>query len=333
MTGGAGYIGSHTCLELSLAGHEVFVVDNLYNGHVEAIRRVEVLSGRSLGFFQLDIRNLEALSKVFGHYKPDAVVHFAGVKSVADSVTDPITYYDVNVCGSVSLLKAMDQVSCKNIVFSSSATVYGKPDYLPYDESHSTNPVNPYGRTKLTVEETLNDWIVADNKRRATALRYFNPLGAHFSGQIGEDTLATPNNIMPLIAEVAMGRQKCLNVFGDDYDTRDGTAIRDYIHVVDLAKAHVAAIEQQRSAKPFQVLNIGSGAGTTVLELIEAFELASGVKVARKFAARRNGDLPAFWAEPTLAYKQLGWKTSLSLQEMCRDTWNWKNNNPNGFNK
>ena len=331
VTGGAGYIGSHTCVELLAAGHEVYVIDNLCNGHVEAIERVRSLTNRALGFAKADIRDGGALDHVFDDFKPGAVIHFAGLKAVGESVAEPLRYYDVNVRGSVSLLEAMNRAGCVNIVFSSSATVYGDPEYLPYDEAHPTRPVNPYGRTKLMVEEILRDWAAADTARHSTALRYFNPVGAHASGQIGEDPLGVPNNLMPFIAQVAVGRQEYLSVFGDDYDTRDGTGLRDYIHVVDLARAHVAAVERQAALLPFEALNIGSGSGVTVLELIAAFERASGVQIARKFAPRRDGDLPAFWADPAHAAERLGWQTSLSLDKMCSDTWAWQSKNPNGL--
>ena len=331
VTGGAGYIGSHTCVELLAAGHEVFVIDNLCNGHFESIKRVRTLSNRSLGFAEVDIRGDETLDPVFDEFCPDAVIHFAGLKAVGESVAEPLRYYDVNVRGSVSLINAMDRAGCANIVFSSSATVYGDPQYLPYDEAHPTRPVNPYGRTKLMVEDVLRDWASADLARRATVLRYFNPVGAHASGQIGEDPHGVPNNLMPFIAQVAVGQRDYLNVLGTDYDTRDGTGLRDYIHVVDLAKAHVAAIEHQAGLAPFEALNIGSGSGATVLELVDAFERASGVKIARKFVPRRDGDLPAFWADPAIATERLGWQTSLTLDEMCHDTWRWQSNNPNGF--
>lgn len=331
VTGGAGYIGSHTCLDLLAAGHEVFVIDNLCNGHVEAIERVRLLSNWSLGFVEADIRDAGALDSVFDDFKPDAVIHFAGLKAVGKSVFEPLRYYDVNVRGSVSLLEAMDRAGCANIVFSSSATVYGNPEYLPYDETHPTRPVNPYGRTKLMVEDILRDWAAADTARRATALRYFNPVGAHASGQIGEDPLGAPNNLMPFIAQVAVGRREYLSVFGDDYDTRDGTGLRDYIHVVDLARAHVAAIDRQSSLDPFDVINIGSGEGATVLELVAAFEVASGRKVPYKYVVRRPGDLAACWADPARAAERLGWQTSQTIDAMCRDTWRWQRENPNGF--
>lgn len=332
VTGGAGYVGSHTCVDLLAAGHEVVVIDNLCNGHVEAIKRVRILSNRSLGFVEADIRDGGALDSVFDDFKPDAVIHFAGLKAVGDSVSQPLRYYDVNVRGSVSLLEAMDRAGCANIVFSSSATVYGDPEYLPYDESHPTCPVNPYGRTKLMVEDILRDWAAADTTRRATALRYFNPVGAHASGRIGEDPLGVPNNLMPFIAQVAVGRREYLSVYGDDYDTRDGTGLRDYIHVVDLARAHVAAIDKQSSLNPFDVINIGSGQGATVLELVAAFEAASGRKVPYKYVVRRPGDLAACWADPARAAQRLGWRTRFTVDEMCRDMWHWQSENPSGFN-
>lgn len=331
VTGGAGYIGSHTCVELLAAGHEVFVIDNLCNGHVEAIERVRDLSNRSFGFADADIRDGGALDRVFDYFEPGAVIHFAGLKAVGESVTAPLRYYDVNVRGSVSLLEAMDRAGCSNIVFSSSATVYGDPDYLPYDEAHLTRPVNPYGRSKLMVEEILRDWAAADMSRRATALRYFNPVGAHASGQIGEDPFGVPNNLMPFISQVAVGRRDFLSVFGDDYETRDGTGLRDYIHVVDLATAHVAAINKQSYLDPFDVINIGSGQGATVLELVASFEAASGRKVPFKRVSRRPGDLAACWADPSRAVERLGWRTSFTVDEMCRDTWHWQSNNPIGF--
>lgn len=331
VTGGAGYIGSHTCVELLTAGHEIFVIDNLCNGHVEAIERVRGLSNRALGFAEADVRDGNALNGVFDQFKPEAVIHFAGLKAVSESVAEPLRYYDVNVRGTVSLLEAMDRADCANIVFSSSATVYGDPEYLPYDEAHPKRPVNPYGRTKLIVEEILRDWTASDSARRATALRYFNPVGAHASGQIGEDPRGVPNNLMPYIAQVAVGWREYLSIFGDDYDTSDGTGLRDYIHVVDLAKAHVAAVERQTGLEPFEALNIGSGSGVTVLELVEAFERVSGKKIARKFTPRRDGDLPAFWSNPTLANHRLGWKAARNVDEMCRDTWAWQSNNPSGF--
>ena len=258
VTGGAGYIGSHTCVELLEAGHEVSVVDNLSNGHEAALERVRGITKRELQFTNADIRDANALDNIFKTFKPDSVIHFAGLKAVGESTADPIMYYDVNVGGSVSLLTAMSKAGCNNIVFSSSATVYGKPQYLPYDEKHPTNPANPYGRTKLIIENIIKDWTVVDSKRRGTILRYFNPVGAHESGQIGEEPIGIPNNLMPYIAQVADGRREYLNIFGNDYDTSDGTGARDYIHVVDLALAHIGALNQSKLDK-FEILNIGGG--------------------------------------------------------------------------
>ena len=246
VTGGAGYIGSHTCVELLKAGHEVFVIDNLSNGHEAALDRIRLITNCELQFMNADIRDLNALDKIFNTFKPDSVIHFAGLKAVGESTADPIKYYDVNVGGSISLLTAMSNAECNNIVFSSSATVYGKPKYLPYDEEHPTNPVNPYGRTKLMIENIIHDWTKVDLKRKGTVLRYFNPVGAHESGQIGEEPIGVPNNLMPYIAQVADGRREHLNIFGNDYDTTDGTGARDYIHVVDLALAHLNALTEEK---------------------------------------------------------------------------------------
>ena len=258
VTGGAGYIGSHTCVELLEAGHEVFVIDNLCNGHEAALERVRGITNCELQFMNADIRDANALDKIFNTFKPEAVIHFAGLKAVGESVADPLKYYDVNVGGSISLLTAMSKAECNNIVFSSSATVYGKPQYLPYDEEHPTNPVNPYGRTKLMIENIIHDWTKVDSKRKGTILRYFNPVGAHESGQIGEEPIGIPNNLMPYIAQVADGRREHLNIFGNDYETADGTGARDYIHVVDLALAHISALNQNNLNK-FEILNIGGG--------------------------------------------------------------------------
>ncbi len=246
VTGGAGYIGSHTCVELLEAGHEVFVIDNLCNGHEAALERVRGITNCELQFMNADIRDSNALDKIFNTFKPDSVIHFAGLKAVGESVADPLKYYDVNVGGSISLLTAMSKAECNNIVFSSSATVYGEPKYLPYDEEHPTNPVNPYGRTKLMIENIIHDWTKVDLKRKGTVLRYFNPVGAHESGQIGEEPIGIPNNLMPYIAQVADGRREHLNIFGNDYETADGTGARDYIHVVDLALAHISALNQNK---------------------------------------------------------------------------------------
>jgi len=332
VTGGAGYIGSHTCVELLNAGHEVFVIDNLCNGHEVALERVQGITNCELQFINADIRDSNALSKIFGIFKPEAVIHFAGLKAVGESVSDPLMYYDVNVGGSISLLSAMFKAKCKNIVFSSSATVYGKPKYLPYDEEHPTNPVNPYGRTKLMVENIIHDWTKVDSERRATILRYFNPVGAHESGQIGEEPIGIPNNLMPFIAQVADRRREYLNIFGNDYDTLDGTGARDYIHVVDLARAHTGALNQNILDK-FEILNIGRGKSTTVFELLKKFEETSGATIKFKYLPRREGDLAAFWADSSKAYEKMNWKPERNIKKICEDTWRWQKHNPIGYGK
>ena len=330
VTGGAGYIGSHTCVELLKAGHEVFVIDNLSNGHEAALDRVRLITNCELQFMNADIRDSNALDKIFNTFKPDSVIHFAGLKAVGESVVDPLKYYEVNVGGSISLLTAMTKAECSNIVFSSSATVYGDPKYLPYDEEHPTNPVNPYGRTKLIIENIINDWTKVDTKRRGTILRYFNPVGAHESGQIGEEPIGTPNNLMPYIAQVANGRREHLNIFGNDYETVDGTGARDYIHVVDLALAHIGALNQSKLDN-FEILNIGGGKSTTVLELVSKFEEISGVPIKFKYLPRREGDLAAFWADSSKSFLKMNWQAERNLKNICEDTWRWHELNPTGF--
>ena len=330
VTGGAGYIGTHTCIELLNAGHEVFVIDNLCNGHEAALERVRSITNRELQFTNADIRDAKALDKIFNDFKPEAVIHFAGLKAVGESVVDPLIYYDVNVGGSISLLAAMSEVGCDKIVFSSSATVYGKPQYLPYDEEHPTNPVNPYGRTKLIIEGIINDWTKVDVKRKGAILRYFNPVGAHQSGQIGEEPIGIPNNLMPYIAQVADGRREYLNIFGNDYETIDGTGARDYIHVVDLAHAHTCALNQNK-LNNFEILNIGGGKGTTVFELLSIFEEVSGKIIKFKYLPRRDGDLAAFWADFSKAFEMMNWQPERDINMICEDTWRWHKNNPNGY--
>ena len=331
VTGGAGYIGSHTCVELLEAGHEVFVIDNLCNGHEAALDRVRGITNCELRFMNADIRDSIALDKIFYNFKPEAVIHFAGLKAVGESVANPLKYYDVNVGGSISLLAAMSKAGCNNIVFSSSATVYGEPQYLPYDEKHPTNPVNPYGRTKLVTEGIISDWSNVDIARRGTILRYFNPVGAHKSGQIGEDPNGVPNNLMPAVAKVAVGRQNKLFIFGNAYETKDGTGGRDYIHVVDLAKAHIQALINQNKLKAFNILNIGRGESITVLELIKSFELASGCKIKYEVANSRPGDLPVFWANSSHALNLIDWLPEFNVNEMCEDLWRWQSKNPDGY--
>ena len=332
VTGGAGYIGSHTCVELLEAGHEVCVIDNLCNGHEVALERVRGITNCELQFVNADIRNSTALDEIFNTFKPDAVIHFAGLKAVGESVADPVKYYDVNVGGSISLLRAMSKAGCNNIVFSSSATVYGDPQYLPYDEKHPTHPVNPYGRTKLIIENIINDWTKLDSTRKGTILRYFNPVGAHESGQIGEEPVGKPNNLMPFIAQVASTRRDFLSIFGNDYDTADGTGARDYIHVVDLAIAHIASLDQEK-LNGYEVINIGGGKSTTVLELVKSFEEISGVEVKFQYLPRRDGDLPVFWANSSKAFDKMGWRTKRSIKKICEDTWRWHKNNPVGYIK
>ena len=330
VTGGAGYIGSHTCVELLEAGHEVFVVDNLCNGHEAALDRVRDITNCELQFKNSDIRDSDALDVIFNNFKPEVVIHFAGLKAVGESVINPLKYYDVNVGGSISLLAAMSKAGCSKIVFSSSATVYGDPQYLPYDELHPTNPVNPYGRTKLMIENIIRDWTKVDNERKGTILRYFNPVGAHESGQIGEEPIGVPNNLMPYIAQVADGRREHLNIFGSDYETADGTGARDYIHVVDLALAHIGALNQSKLDK-FEVLNIGGGGSTTVLELIKSFEDVYGQTIKFKYQSRRDGDLAAFWAVSSKAFETMSWKPEKNIKKICEDTWRWHKLNPTGY--
>ena len=277
-----------------------------------------------------DIRDSSALDKIFNTFSPEAVIHFAGLKAVGESVADPVKYYDVNVSGSISLLTAMSKARCNNIIFSSSATVYGKPEYLPYDEEHPTNPVNPYGRTKLIIENMINDWTKVDLKRKGTILRYFNPVGAHESGQIGEEPIGIPNNLMPFIAQVANGQREYLNIFGNDYETADGTGARDYIHVVDLALAHTSALNQNK-LNNFEILNIGVGKSTTVLELVSKFEEISGVPIKFKYFPRREGDLATFWADSLKAFEIMSWKPERSIKNICEDTWRWHKFNPSGY--
>ena len=332
VTGGAGYIGSHTLVVLLAAGYDVVVLDNFSNGSHEALRRVKQLANRDFEVIEGDVRDRAVLDDLFAMHRPDAVVHFAGLKAVSESVEDPLSYYDVNVGGSMRLLEVMSETSCNRIVFSSSATVYGTPEYLPYDEDHPTRPVNPYGRTKLAVEQILGDWCAADQARRAISLRYFNPVGAHPSGRIGEDPRGVPNNLMPYIAQTAVGRREQLQIFGDDYDTRDGTGERDYIHVMDLAEAHCSAVERLSSLEAYTPLNIGTGMGLTVRELVSAFEEVTGRALPKRVTSRRCGDLPSFFSDTSEARKKLNWTPRKSLKDICLDTWKWQKENPNGYN-
>ncbi|HEV8036803.1 UDP-glucose 4-epimerase GalE [Yoonia sp.] len=331
VTGGAGYIGSHTLLELMAQGHEVCVLDNYSNATPEVLNRVRALSNGLVHDYIGDVRDAAKLDEVMQDFQPEAVIHFAGLKAVGESQEKPLLYYDVNVSGTLALLHAMDRADCKRLIFSSSATVYGEPVYLPYDEAHPTNPTSVYGKTKLMAEQILTDWAAADPARAAVLLRYFNPVGAHASAQIGEDPKDIPNNLMPFIAQVAVGKRKALQIFGDDYDTPDGTGLRDYIHVVDLARAHVAAIayaEQATGARPF---NIGTGQSYSVRDMVAAFERACGAPIKTQQVGRREGDIAAMQADASRANAELGWKATHDLDDMTSSTWAWQSANPDGY--
>lgn len=333
VTGGAGYIGSHTCLALLETGHSVTVVDNLSNSSRESLRRVEELTGRQVAFFQVDLLDRAKLDGVFAatQERIDAVIHFAGKKAVGESVEQPLLYYHNNITGTIQLCEVMAAHGVKNIIFSSSATVYGDPASVPISEDFPLSCTNPYGRTKLMVEEILRDVHVADGDWNVCLLRYFNPVGAHRSGRIGEDPEGIPNNLMPYIAQVAVGKLECLSVFGDDYHTPDGTGIRDYIHVVDLAEGHVKALARVVDSPGVVVYNLGTGKGYSVLEMVRAFAEASGKEIPYRIAARRAGDIAACYADPVKASIELGWKARYGLREMCEDAWRWQNNNPHGY--
>ena len=328
ITGGAGYIGTHTCVELINAGFTLTVFDNLSNSSLEALKRVETITSSKVTFIEGDIRDEASLSTAMKDC--EAVVHFAGLKAVGESVSNPLEYYDNNVQGTLCLLRAMKSNDIKSLVFSSSATVYGDPEYLPLDESHPLRTTNPYGQTKLVIEEILRDLHISDPSYKIMILRYFNPVGAHKSGLIGEDPQDIPNNLMPFVAQVAIGRREVLSVFGDDYDTVDGTGVRDYIHVVDLAQGHLKAL-QALNTPQCTAINLGTGKGYSVLEVVKAFEKASGHDVSYQIVPRRSGDIAACYANPTTAEKLLNWKAEYSIQEMCNDTWNFQTKNPQGY--
>ena len=330
VTGGAGYIGSHTIIELLAAGFDVICLDNFSNSSPEAIKRVEKIAGKRITMVNGDVRDREVLARVF-HRPIDAVVHFAALKAVGESVSQPIEYYDNNVGGTLALLEAMDAKGVNRVVFSSSATVYGIPASLPLTETAPIRPVNPYGHTKAMVEQILRDWCAAESVRRAVSLRYFNPIGAHPSGMIGEDPQDVPNNLFPYIAQVAIGKRDKLNIWGGDWPTSDGTGVRDYLHVVDLALGHVAGIAFGQSHAGFIPINLGTGRGTSVLEMVRAFERASGRTVPHAVAGRREGDVASCWADPSLARKLLGWEALRTVEEACADGWRWQSANPNGY--
>ncbi|WP_105254495.1 UDP-glucose 4-epimerase GalE [Pseudoalteromonas sp. T1lg75] len=331
VTGGAGYIGSHTCVELLQAGYELVVVDNLSNSHREALSRVESISAKTLTFVKADIRDRAAMDQVFAEHAPEGVIHFAGLKAVGESTRDPLAYYDHNVNGSRLLLELMQKHGVKTLVFSSSATVYGDPDIVPIDEGAPLRTTNPYGQTKLVVESMCRDVVAADPTLSVVLLRYFNPVGAHSSGLIGEDPSGIPNNLVPYIAQVAVGKRERLSVFGNDYDTRDGTGVRDYIHVVDLASGHVKALEALHGKPGCHTFNLGTGRGYSVLEMVNAFSKACGRAVPYEFAPRRPGDIAVCYAKPGLAERVLGWRASLGLDDMMADTWRWQSQNPDGY--
>jgi UDP-glucose 4-epimerase len=330
VTGGAGYIGSHVCLALLEAGLDVVAVDNLSNSNKASLERVQSVCGRSLVFRQADIRDELAIHEIIRDCGVEAVIHLAGLKAVGDSNARPMTYYENNVVGTMRLVSAMKTADVKTLVFSSSATVYGIPTYLPLDEKHPLGPTNPYGRTKFFIEELLKDLYRSDSEWRIGILRYFNPVGAHESGLIGEDPLGIPNNLLPFVAQVAIGRQDKLKVWGNDYDTRDGTGIRDFIHVVDLASGHLSVLKHLKQPGVL-TLNLGTGNGSSVLEVIRAFEAVSGRPVPYEIGERRAGDVAICYADPTLAGELLGWKSARSLAQMCADHWRWQLKNPNGY--
>ncbi len=331
VTGGAGYIGSHTCLELLQAGWKVVVLDNLSNSSAESLRRVQEMAGRELAFIEGDMRDRAVLERIFAEHAVAAVIHFAGLKAVGESCTVPLRYYDNNLTGTIGLLEAMDRADCRNIIFSSSATVYGDPASLPITEDFPLSTTNPYGRTKLFIEDILRDLCAADTRWRAVLLRYFNPVGAHPDGRIGEDPRDIPNNLMPYIMQVAIGRRDRLEVFGDDYDTPDGTGVRDYIHVVDLARGHLAALDHLDELSGCTAINLGTGRGYSVLEMVKAAEKASGRPVPYRIVGRRPGDIAACWADPSLAAELLGWRAELDIDRMCADHWRWQSANPDGY--
>ncbi|MDE0564639.1 UDP-glucose 4-epimerase GalE [Exiguobacterium sp. B2(2022)] len=332
VTGGAGYIGTHTVIQLLEAGHEVIVLDNLSNSSREALNRVEAMTGKEVTFYLGDILDRALLEQVFLTHTIDAVIHFAGLKAVGESVKEPLRYYENNVVGTTVLLEVMQAFDVKRIVFSSSATVYGMPERTPIDESFPLSATNPYGRSKLMIEDILRDVAVADSEWSIALLRYFNPIGAHPSGQIGEDPFDVPNNLMPYITQVAVGRLDELSVFGDDYDTPDGTGVRDYIHVVDLASGHLQALNYVMDQRGVEAFNLGTGTGYSVLDLVHAFEQESGKTVPYRVTDRRPGDIATCFADPTKSKQMLGFEAKHNIRDMCRDAWNWQSNNPNGYN-
>jgi UDP-glucose 4-epimerase len=333
LTGGAGYIGSHTCLELLLAGHDVVVADNLSNSDAEAIRRVRQLSGQDVDLIVMDLCDSASTEALFSKHAFEAVIHFAGLKAVGESVKEPMRYYTNNIDSTLVLLAAMARHQVKTLVFSSSATVYGMPEKMPVTESAPLSAMNPYGRTKLMIEQILADLCASDASWNVLALRYFNPAGAHDSGMIGEDPQGTPNNLFPYVSQVAAGRHAALRIWGKDYPTPDGTGVRDYIHVTDLARGHVSAVVAATALGGFSAINLGTGRGYSVLEVVSAFSRACGRTLPHEFYPRREGDVASCWADPSLALNLLGWKAERDLAQMCEDAWRWQSSNPIGYRK
>lgn len=333
VTGGAGYIGSHTCIELLNAGHQVIAVDNFSNSKPEVLKRIKEITNKDFIFYQVDLLNKETLESVFRVNTIDAVIHFAGLKAVGESVKVPLKYYHNNLTGTFILCELMEKYNVKKLVFSSSATVYGMNNLSPLVEAVPLSTTNPYGATKLMIEQVLRDIYTSDNAWSIALLRYFNPMGAHESGSIGEDPNGTPNNLMPYITQVAVGKREKLGVFGNDYDTHDGTGVRDYIHVVDLAKGHLKAIEKVLNSKGVEAYNLGTGEGYSVLDVVKNFEKVTGITIPYEILERRPGDIGTCYANPSKALKELGWKAEKGLEDMCRDSWRWQKNNPNGYDE
>lgn len=331
VTGGAGFIGSHTCVELLNAGYEVVVLDNFCNSKPEAVKRIEKITGKSVKLYEADLLDKDAVEKVFDENKIDAVIHFAGLKAVGESVSIPLTYYHNNITGTLILCEVMAKHNVKKIVFSSSATVYGSPKTVPIKEDFPLSATNPYGSTKLMIENILRDLYVSDNEWSIALLRYFNPIGAHESGLLGEDPNGIPNNLVPYIAQVALGKLEVLSVFGNDYPTHDGTGVRDYIHVVDLSQGHIKALEKIMDTTGVDAYNLGTGTGYSVLDVVNAYQEASGVKINYKIAPRRPGDIAECYADPTKSKNELGWSAKLDIKKMCIDSWNFTKKNPNGL--
>ena len=331
VTGGTGFIGSHTCVALTNAGYPVVVMDNLSNSKVEAIARIEMITGKHVRFYRTDMRDEADLEQIFEDNKIDAVIHFAGMKAVGESVEKPLEYYENNVSGTLTLLRVMRKYGCRTMIFSSSATVYGSQNPVPYREEMPTSATNPYGYTKVMIEQILRDVCAADPNFTAVALRYFNPIGAHMSGLLGENPNGIPNNLVPYVAQVAVGKREAVQVYGNDYPTPDGTGVRDYIHVCDLASGHVSALRWMNGREGVEVFNLGTGTGSSVLDVIRAFSKACGKELPYVIRERRGGDIAANWCDATKAEREMGWKAQYDLADMCRDSWNWQSRNPNGF--